>query len=48
MEIHKDFIETLWKESPSYSTVKNRQQSLKERERERERERKRERERERE
>ena len=27
-EIHKDFMETLGKESPFYSTVKNGQQSL--------------------
>ena len=27
MEIHEDFMETLWKESPSYSTVKNGKQN---------------------
>ena len=27
-EIHEDFMENLWKESPYYSTVKNGQQSL--------------------
>ena len=32
-EIHEDFMETLGKESPSYSTVKNGQQSLRGRER---------------
>ena len=32
-EIHEDFMGTLGKESPSYSTVKNGQQSLRGRER---------------